>query len=122
YKFYIVNNKKKHSIMGLKKGQTGNPNGRRKGSQNKATKSLKATVNAFLNKNMEDLQKNYNEYEARDKLLFIEKQLKYAMPTQAAVKADVQHEVMGERIVIIGNRKYVGEAGVKQLADEINNS
>lgn len=44
------------------------------------------------------------------------------MPTQAAVKAEIQHEDVGGKVMIIGGKKYAGKEGIKQIAHEINNS
>ena len=102
------------------KGQTGNPNGRPKGTLNKTTKELKETVQAFLSQNMNDLQHNYDQLEARDKLIFFERLLRYAMPTQAAVKAEIELEKQ-EQVLIISGKKFANkDEGLKELAGLIN--
>jgi len=106
--------------MGLRKGQTGNPNGRPKGSLNKTTKELKETVLAFLERNMADLQANYNQLEPKDKLLFFDKLLKYAMPTQAAVKADVDYEDKQNQTLIINGKKFAQQDVIASIAERMN--
>lgn len=106
--------------MGLRKGQTGNPNGRPKGSLNKTTKELKETVLAFLERNMADLQANYNQLEPKDKLLFFDKLLKYAMPTQAAVKADVKVEEDLNNTIIIDGEEYSQAEILARIAKRMN--
>lgn len=62
--------------------------GRKKGTPNKANNNLKEVVKKFLEFNMNDLQKQYKELPARDKLFFFEKLLKYVLPTQANNRID----------------------------------
>jgi len=100
------------------KGKTNNPNGRPKGTPNKTTKDLKETVMAFLSNNMEDLQHNYNQLEARDKLIFFERLLRYAMPTQAAVKAEIEHEEKGNKEIIIKGVKFAELNKAKTITHE----
>lgn len=102
------------------KGFTNNPNGRPKGTPNNTTKDLKETVMAFLANNMEDLQKNYNQLDARDRLLFFEKLLRYAMPTQAAVKADMSYKAEQQQTIIIKGKKFAEKEGLEEVARIIN--
>jgi hypothetical protein len=74
--------------MGLPKGKTNNPNGRKKGAVNKNTAEIKTLIQSFISHNTEDLQATYEALEPRDKAMFFEKMLKYIIPTQT--KADVQ--------------------------------
>jgi hypothetical protein len=74
--------------MGLKKGQVNNPGGRPKGSPNRATKDLRVFVRNFLEKNMATLQEDFNKLDAKDKLLFMERLLKYVIPVQSQAKVD----------------------------------
>jgi hypothetical protein len=106
--------------MGLRKGVTNNPNGRPKGSLNKTTKELKETVLAFLERNMADLQSNYNQLEPKDKLLFFDKLMRYVMPTQAAVKADVNYEDEQEQTLIIQGKKFARQDVIASIAERIN--
>lgn len=46
--------------MGLKKGQTNNPNGRPKGSTNKSTEAAKQIVVDFVGKNVEEMQELFD--------------------------------------------------------------
>lgn len=64
--------------------------GRKPGSPNKVSASLKSVVQAFLDKNAQDLQREYEMLDSRDKLIFFERLLRYAIPTQSAQKIDLQ--------------------------------
>jgi hypothetical protein len=74
--------------MGLPKGKTNNPNGRKKGSKNKSTAEIKTAIQSFISSNVDGLQENYDKLEPKDKATFIERMLKYVIPTQT--KADIQ--------------------------------
>lgn len=69
--------------MGLQKGQTNNPAGRPKGKPNRTTTEIKEMINQFISCNLEDLQENYDKMEPEKKLLFLEKLLKFSIPTQS---------------------------------------
>lgn len=74
--------------MAQKKGQTGNPNGRPKGTPNKVTQDLKSAVKTFLENNIEKLQKDFDKLDSYQRLLFMEKLLKYAIPVESHSKID----------------------------------
>jgi hypothetical protein len=62
------------------KGHTNNPNGRKKGVPNKSTEELRALLTSFIEANINDLQANYNQLEAKDKLAFFERLIKMVLP------------------------------------------
>ncbi|MFZ4402457.1 MAG: hypothetical protein ACOYO1_20690 [Bacteroidales bacterium] len=68
--------------MGLKAGIRNNPNGRPKGSQNKVTTELKEKVLMFIDNNFDQLQADFNTVDAKDRLIIMERLLKYAIPTK----------------------------------------
>ncbi len=72
--------------MGLKKGMTNNPAGRPVGAVNKVTASLRNRINDFLNENWENLQKDFEKLEPKDRLMFMEKLLQYALPKIQSVE------------------------------------
>lgn len=87
------------------KGKTGNPAGRPKGTPNKINADLRQTVHSFLQKNMTALQSNFDQLEARDKLLFVEKLLKYTLPTLQAIDQNVTLDgITDEKIDELFNR------------------
>lgn len=77
--------------------------GRAKGTPNKVTLSLRNSVNSFLKKNMKDLQANYNQLEAKDKLAFIEKLLKYVLPQKQQTQIDFSQMTEDQLDQIIKN-------------------
>lgn len=78
--------------MGQKKGQTGNLNGRPKGTPNKTTGQLRNAVQAFIENNIERMQENFDLLEPKEKLLFIEKMLNYSLPRLQATQLTTPKE------------------------------
>ena len=64
------------------KGQTGNPQGRPTGSQNYVTTDIKEFINNFLNENLSTLQADFDNLQSKERLYFMEKLLKYVIPTK----------------------------------------
>lgn len=63
--------------------------GRKAGTPNKLTGEIKEILSAFLVKNIGDIQKRYDALDDRDKIYFIEKLLKYFLPTHLDSKVDL---------------------------------
>ena len=76
--------------MGLHKGQTNNPNGRKSGVSNKLTGDLRAKVNQIIENNIGTIQKDIESLEPKDRLLIFEKLLKYSIPTLSSVSVEAQ--------------------------------
>ncbi len=68
--------------MGQKKGQTGNPYGRPKGSPNKTTSEIKNLMQSFISENIDKLQNDFDSLEPKDRLAFFERALRFILPTQ----------------------------------------
>jgi hypothetical protein len=66
--------------MGLKKGMTNNPNGRKKGVPNKTTDELRGLFQSFLEANIETLQSDFDQLEPKERLSFIERIAKMIIP------------------------------------------
>ncbi len=100
-----VNNIQKHIVMAQKKGQTGNPSGRPKGTPNKVTAEMKEKIQLFVESNFETIQKDFDNVDAKDRLIIFERLLKYVIPTkieQENVKPDESPEQIN--IIIDGTR------------------
>lgn len=65
--------------------------GRSAGTPNKTTSELRNIIQSFLDKNVEELQKNFDLLEPKDKLSFIEKMLQYSLPKMNSVKMDLEN-------------------------------
>lgn len=69
----------------FKKGQSGNPGGRPKGTQNKSTTELREFFTDFLNENKEKLQSDFEKLEAKDRLKFIIEISRFVIPSLKSV-------------------------------------
>lgn len=70
----------------VKKGQVLNPNGRPKGSKNKATTEIRERFKNFVENHIEDLDKHFNDLEPKDKFKFIIDISKFVLPTLKSIE------------------------------------
>lgn len=67
--------------MGLKKGQTNNPNGRKPGTKNKVTADLRSWVTSFISGQTSQIEKDWKRLEPQQRIILFERLLKYSLPT-----------------------------------------
>lgn len=77
-------------MAGLKKGQCNNPNGRKKGVPNKITQDLRERITAFLDDNWTSIEKDFKAIPPRERLMFYEKLMSYAVPKLQTVVMDTK--------------------------------
>ena len=75
--------------MGLKKGQTNNQNGRPKGTPNKATQTAREWVQMLIDNNREQLERDLQLLESKERWQVIERLMQYVVPKQQAVTAQI---------------------------------
>lgn len=92
--------------MGQKKGQTGNPNGRPKGKPNKVTAEMKEKIQLFVASNFETIQKDFENVDAKDRLIIFERLLKYVIPAKVE-QENLKIDEFPEQINIIIDGKRV---------------
>lgn len=63
--------------------------GRRAGTPNKATSSLRNWVRLFVTRNTKQMQSDLDALDPRDRLILLEKFMRYTIPQQQAVSAAV---------------------------------
>lgn len=63
----------------FKKGQSGNLNGRPKGSRNKSSEEIRIQIGDFLNKNIKTIQKDWSKLNVKDRMKFFIDLLPYGI-------------------------------------------
>lgn len=66
--------------MAQKKGQTGNPNGRPKGTPNKVTTELRSWIAQLIDNNRDQLERDLKKLGPRERWAVIEKLMQYTIP------------------------------------------
>lgn len=72
----------------FQKGEGGRP----KGIPNKVTADLREWIFNFIDANREQLQKDWEALEPKDRVILFEKLLKYALPTLQSVQLETEFE------------------------------
>lgn len=73
------------------KGQSGNPKGRPKGSQNEKTKYIKDWLISLIGSNAKDISQSFKNMPMKERCKFISSVLPYVLPkqTESKIKANV---------------------------------
>lgn len=74
--------------MAFEKGRE-KTGGRVKGVKNKTTTDLKEWVFRLLQRNLKQIEKDLQELDAKERLILFEKLLRYVLPRQASITADM---------------------------------
>ena len=82
--------------MGLKKGQTGNPNGRPKGKPNKVTSEVRTWLAELIDKNRTQIVRDLKALEPKDRLIVLEKFMQYTTPKMQSMDAKIDIERLTE--------------------------
>ena len=82
--------------MAFKKGNSGNPSGRPKGSTNKTGGQLRELISGFLENRFQDVVTGFEEMEAKDKIKVYTDLLQYGLPKLQAVNNTIGFEQMTE--------------------------
>ena len=79
-------------IMPFRKGESGNKAGKPKGTANKTTTDLREWINNFIEGQREQIQKDWEKLEPKDRVVLFEKLLKYSLPTLQATNLTTDFE------------------------------
>jgi hypothetical protein len=100
--------------MRYKKGQSGNPSGRPRGSKNKATAELKDRVKMIIEDNIDTLAEKLEELEPKDYVKAVIALLAFSLPKQQSVKADV---TASREQIVISNLSSEGMAVIERIKE-----
>lgn len=74
--------------MGLRKGMTNNPAGRKKGTPNKVTNDLRQWVTTFIERNTGQIEKDWAKLKPQERIVLFEKLLKYCLPSLQSMQVE----------------------------------
>jgi uncharacterized protein (UPF0305 family) len=82
--------------MGLKKGQTGNPAGRPKGTPNKVTIEMKTWLSGLIEKNRRQMERDLKQLEPKERLIILEKLMQYTVPKMQSVTSQIDYSRLSD--------------------------
>ena len=103
--------------MAQRKGQTGNPAGRPKGSKNRATKDLRSWINELLEVNRDLIRRDLKKLEPRDRLNIYEKLLQYAIPRLQSFS--IEQQIAAEYEALEGLLKKSPDEAIERLTERV---
>jgi predicted component of type VI protein secretion system len=83
--------------MQFTKGQSGNPSGRPKGSQNKAATTLRERITALLEDRFEQLSEDLDSLDPKDRLKVYTDLLQYGLPKLQSIATTPNFDQMTEQ-------------------------
>lgn len=75
--------------MAQKKGHTGNPHGRPKGSPNKVTTSMRVWLSELIDGNRKQIEMDLKALEPKDRLTMLERFMQYTLPKMQSIEQDL---------------------------------
>ncbi len=94
----------------FKKGQSGNPSGRKPGVSNKITKELRDRIKDFLEGKWSQIEDDFDALESKDRVQLFEKLLQYVLPRMASM--DIEGEI---------DLRTLSEETLDKIADRLIN-
>lgn len=82
--------------MAQKKGCTGNPNGRPRGSTNRVTTEMKGFLTELIDDNRQQIKDDLQRLDPKDRLLILEKFMQYTIPKMQSVEATIDYSKLSD--------------------------
>lgn len=70
--------------------------GRRKGTPNRSTSTVREWLSGLIDKNRRQVEKDLKELEPKERLMMLEKLMSYVIPKQQAVNASVEVDKLSD--------------------------
>ena len=84
-----------NSLKGMfKKGRSGNPNGRPKGSKGKAKSDLISRINSIIDNNIDKIEEDLNKLDPAERIRALSGLLNYVLPKQQSI--DIRKRIEAE--------------------------
>lgn len=90
----------------FKKGQSGNPLGRPRGANNKTTTEMKRWIMQLLDDNREQMQQDLQNLEPKDRLMFLEKLMRYVVPPMSSTSEDAAKRISSAMLYLQEISRY----------------
>lgn len=82
----------------FKKGLSGNPNGREKGTPNKVTAAMRQRIAEFLSDEWGQVMTDFQQLEPKDRVTLFERLLQYCVPRMQSTEIDLLERLTDEQI------------------------
>jgi ribosome-binding ATPase YchF (GTP1/OBG family) len=79
---------KNRQMAKFKKGESGHPEGRTRGVQNKITKELRERIKDFLEDKWDGIERDFDKLKPEQRVMLFEKLLQYILPRLSYVDLD----------------------------------
>ena len=66
--------------MPFTKGKSGNPKGKKPGTKSRSAEEVRSFLLEFISDNLTTIQRQYDELEGKDKLLYLDRLFKHTIP------------------------------------------